>query len=70
MRALPLLQIGLNGYVIHTVTLLQFLSYQTKNKSLYTSWYRGFLLLHDSDRIRTCDQVIKSHLLCQLSYGA
>ena len=25
---------------------------------------------YDSDRIRTCDQVIKSHLLCQLSYGA
>ncbi len=69
MRALPLLQIGLNGYVIHTLPLLRLLSYQTKNKSLHTSWCRG-LPLYDSDRIRTCDQVIKSHLLCQLSYGA
>ena len=29
-----------------------------------------FFILGDSSRARTCDMLIKSQLLCQLSYGA
>ncbi len=41
-----------------------------KNKTAVKFINGRFFLHHDSDRIRTCDRLIKSQLLCQLSYGA